>query len=146
MEQSELLKNNDNPIITDFNQGINSNINITNSKLQENGNNDLYTLYDGLCDICKNNIEFYKNDETSKGQRLYGAFVGIIDHIESLKPLVSSIREIAHECDLDEETPGNGYRSFLYVTDCAIKHGIKLCRYVMENRNSLLFRKGIYVK
>lgn len=120
--------------------------NSSENKLNENNSSVSLALYDVIKDLCQNNIAFYENDETSKGQRLHGAFVGIIDHVNCLIPLVTKVQVFACECDLDENTPGNGYRSFLYVTDCAVKHGIKMCRYVMENRNSLLFRKGIYMK
>lgn len=129
-------------------------INITksmsaSSNLQCNepqSNINLFALYDELKELCRNNVEFYCDDETSKGQRLYGAFVGLIDHIDTVKLLILDINEFVDEFDFEKKTPGNGYRSFIYVTDCAIKHGIKLSRYVVENRSSLLFRKGIYMK
>lgn len=105
-----------------------------------------FAMYDVLKELCQNNIEYFEKDDTSKGQRIHGALIGIIDHLQRARPLVQEIREFASSYDFDEQTPGNGYRSFVFVVDQSVKHSVKLCRYIMENRNSLLFRKSIYMK
>lgn len=106
---------------------------------------DLY-LFDSLIELCRNNIKYFASDETETGLRIHGAFVGLIDHIETARPLVKEVHEFVHEYDFDENTPGNGFRSFLYVVDSCVKTTLKLARYVMENRGTILFRKAIYVK
>ncbi|XP_053692316.1 hormone-sensitive lipase isoform X2 [Sabethes cyaneus] len=109
------------------------------------GTDQLY-LFDTLIELCKNNIKYFEEDETESGLRIHGAFVGLIDHIETAKPLVTEVQGFVHEYDYDESSPGNGFRSFLYVMDSCVKTTLKLARYVMENRGSLLFRKSVYVK
>lgn len=111
----------------------------------KNTANGLY-FFDTLIELCKNNIKYFEDDETESGLRIHGAFVGLIDHIETAKPLVREVQDFVHEYDFDEDTPGNGFRSFLYVVDCCVKTTLKLARYVMENRGTMLFRKAVYVK
>uniref|UniRef100_A0A2M4BDB0 Putative hormone-sensitive lipase hsl n=1 Tax=Anopheles marajoara TaxID=58244 RepID=A0A2M4BDB0_9DIPT len=103
-------------------------------------------LFDSLIELCRNNITFFEKDESETGLRLHGAFVGLIDHIEMAKPLVRLVHGFMHEYDFDPSVPGNGFRSFLYVVECCVKTALKLARYVMENRSTILFRKAVYVK
>uniref|UniRef100_A0A182RS77 Hormone-sensitive lipase n=1 Tax=Anopheles funestus TaxID=62324 RepID=A0A182RS77_ANOFN len=103
-------------------------------------------LFDTLIDLCRNNINYFESDETETGLRLHGAFVGLIDHIEMAKPLVRTVQSFMHEYDFDPSVPGNGFRSFLAVVECCVKTALKLARYVMENRSTILFRKALYVK
>uniref|UniRef100_A0A182P067 Hormone-sensitive lipase n=1 Tax=Anopheles epiroticus TaxID=199890 RepID=A0A182P067_9DIPT len=103
-------------------------------------------LFDTLIDLCRNNIAYFESDETETGLRLHGAFVGLIDHIEMAKPLVRTVQSFMGEYDFDPSVPGNGFRSFLYVVECCVKTALKLARYVMENRSTILFRKAMYVK
>lgn len=124
----------------DSDSGGNSFVEVPNTNTD-----DLYFL-NTLIELCKNNIKYFEDDETESGLRMHGAFVGLIDHIETVKPLVKEVHGFVHEYDFDENTPGNGFRSFLYVVECCIKTTLKLSRYVMENRGSILFRKNVYVK
>uniref|UniRef100_A0A8D8DN94 Hormone-sensitive lipase n=2 Tax=Culex pipiens TaxID=7175 RepID=A0A8D8DN94_CULPI len=109
-------------------------------------NTDELYLFDTLIDLCKNNIKYFEDDESENGLRIHGAFVGLIDHVVTAKPLVKEVHDFAHEYDFDENTPGNGFRSFLYVVECCVKTTLKLARYVMENRGTMMFRKAMYVK
>lgn len=103
-------------------------------------------LYDVLYELCQNNIEFFSKDVSMNGSKIHAAFLTLSLHIEFAKKKVAEIRSFCHEYDFDEHTKGNGYRSFIVVVDCSIKHSIKLCRNVLENRSSLLFRKSVYFK
>ncbi|XP_055700252.1 hormone-sensitive lipase isoform X2 [Phlebotomus papatasi] len=103
-------------------------------------------MFDALKDLCVNNVNFFRRDDSATGVRLHGAFLALVDHIEKARPLVDQISDFAHEYDFDSETPGNGYRSFIKVIDCCIMHSIKLCRAVLESRSSILFRKTLYTK
>lgn len=48
--------------------------------------------------------------------------------------------------DFDDQTPGNGYRSFVIIAQISIKHALQLCNYVAVNKDFIIFRKGLYVK
>lgn len=125
----------------------NSNLNLEKS---ENENSESSrtenAILDALKSICTNNLIYFQSDESESGLRIHGAFVGLIDHIDFAKPLIAEIEQFAGEYDFDEATPGNGYRSFLYVFNSALNHTLKVSKYVTENRGSLLFRKNIYMK
>lgn len=104
------------------------------------------SMYQMLKDLSLNNAEHFRGDDTENGQRLHAGFLAIIDHVNTVTPLVEEIRSVAPCYDLDEKSPGNGYRSFVAVVDRCVQHGIKLCRQVIDGRDSFLFRKGTYMR
>lgn len=103
-------------------------------------------VFEKLRDLCRNNLAFFAKDESSNGVRIHGSFQSLYDHIDMALQKVEEINGFAHEYDFDEQTPGNGYRSFVVAVRCCVRHSIKICRHGVENRNSLLFRKALYVK
>ncbi|CAG4953093.1 unnamed protein product [Colias eurytheme] len=105
-----------------------------------------YAMYEALKDSCQNNAQYFQPDESENGQRLYQGFMTLIDHIETVWPLVDRVRKVAPTYDFDAKSPGNGYRSFVSVVDSCILHGLKLSRQVCTGRDALLFRKGYFVK
>ena len=100
-------------------------------------------LYEAVTDSCDNNIRYYSSDETNLGLKISGAFVGINYHLKILEPLSLEVEQFAKSYDF-EDTPGNGFSSFLHVTELALRHTLKTTNYVTVNRDSLLFRKQIY--
>lgn len=73
-------------------------------------------------------------------------YIGIVDQVNSILPLVADIEKIMQLYDFDENIPGNGYRSFVVIAQASFKHAIQLCKYVALNKDSLIFRKGVYTK
>lgn len=96
---------------------------------------------DTLKDLCVNNAAFFENDKSECGQRLKSSFQNINEVIENLWPVVLELREIAPNFDFDEQTPGNGCRSFLIALDYAISQGIQINKKVCYKRHGVLFRK-----
>lgn len=105
-----------------------------------------FAMYDALVDICQNNIKYFECDDTETGQRFLCAFRGIIDHITIARQFVSKFITFVHEYDFDENTPANGYRSFVKAVQSCINHCAKVCKYIAQNRSYLLFRKNMYMK
>lgn len=105
-----------------------------------------FIIWEALKSIIFNNIDYYKADESTNGLKLHGALIGIIDQLEEGRPLIQEIELFCKAYDYDELTPGNGYRSFIKVFDCAINHTLRIVKYVTESRSSLLFRKSTYTK
>lgn len=105
-----------------------------------------FALYEAFHDLCVNNAEYFRKDDSENGQRFHCAYMGLIEHIEIAKRYVTEIKSFAHEYDFNEHTLGNGYRSFLLVVRACINHGLKLSSHVIQNRGSLLFRKSLYMK
>lgn len=112
----------------------------------EDGAPPTYAMYEALKDSCHNNATFFQPDDSENGQRLYQGFMTLIDHIDTVWPLVDHVRKVAPLYDFDASSPGNGYRSFVSVVDSCVLHGLKLSRQVCTGRDALLFRKGYFVK
>lgn len=106
----------------------------------------VYAMYQVLKDLCMNNAQFFQQDETENGQRLHAGFLAIIDQVDMIIPMVDEVRNIAPQFDFDEDTPGNGYRSFVSAVDMCVQHGVKLSRLVCDSRDSFLFRKSFYMR
>lgn len=105
-----------------------------------------YALYEVLKDLCLNNAQYFQSHDDETGLRLHGAFLALVDHVESVKPVVDFVRKAAPSYDYDENTPGNGYASFVSVVDACIRHGVKLCKQVCINRDSFFFRASYYMR
>lgn len=107
---------------------------------------DKFCVVDELIRMSVSNVEFYKLDQSSIGVKLHMIFSNIIELIEKSLPVINVIERLAGVYDFDENTRGNGYRSFVYIFDCAAIHTEKICRYIADNRGNLLFRKSLYMK
>ncbi|XP_075976772.1 hormone-sensitive lipase isoform X2 [Anticarsia gemmatalis] len=112
----------------------------------QDGSPPTYAMYEALKDSCQNNATYFQPDDSENGQRLYQGFMTLIDHVDTVWPLVDHVRKVAPQYDFDAVSPGNGYRSFVSVVDSCVLHGLKLSRQVNTSRDALLFRKGHFVK
>ena len=106
----------------------------------------VYAMYKVLKDLCLNNAQFFQQDESENGQRLHAGFLALIDQVDMITPMVDEVRKVAFKFDLDENTTGNGYRSFVAVVDICVQHGVRLSRLVCDSRESFLFRKSFYMR
>ncbi|XP_063230131.1 hormone-sensitive lipase isoform X2 [Bacillus rossius redtenbacheri] len=105
-----------------------------------------FAMYQLLKELCLNNAEFFRRDDSEGGQRLHAGFLAVGDHVGLVAPLVHRLRRVAPSFDFNSSTPGNGYRSFNSVVDMCVVHGVKLCRQICDGRDSFLFRKSHYAK
>lgn len=105
-----------------------------------------FLIWEALKSIICNNIDYYGTDKSTAGLKLHSAFSSIIDQLEEARPLIQEIELFCKAYDYDEITPGNGYRSFIKVFNCAINHTSRIVKYITENRSGLLFRKSAYTK
>lgn len=115
-------------------------------KCDEAKSAEKFIVWEALKSIIVNNIDYFHDDESTNGLKLHGAFQAIIDHLDNVRPLIQEVELFCKQYDFDEATPGNGYRSFIKITDSAINHTLKVVKYITENRSSLLFRKNNYTK
>lgn len=99
-----------------------------------------------LKNLCAKNAEYFAKDSSENGQRLYISFLAIKEGVEQIWPTVSKVRDVSPKYDFDENTPGNGFRSFVSVFDSAIKYAIELNKKIISKRDSLLFQKAFVTK
>ncbi|KAM8713679.1 hypothetical protein ACLKA7_013925 [Drosophila subpalustris] len=107
---------------------------------------ELQPAYYKLYGDCREHAAYFAKDPTEYGQRLHAAHIAWQDFIVLANRLVLQIDAFAHEYDFDESTPGNGYRSFIYVTNACISHGRSICQQLLTTRDTLFFRKKFYMK
>lgn len=53
-----------------------------------------YAMYEALKDSCQNNATYFQPDDSENGQRLYQGFMTLIDHIDTVWPLVDHVRKV----------------------------------------------------
>lgn len=103
-------------------------------------------IIDELIRECVSNAAFYETDKSFVGSKMHAAFQKAVKFLEKLVSLAKTVEEFAAIYDFDEKTPGNGYRSFVYIFNSAIEHTSKISKYITINRGYLLFRKSNYLK
>lgn len=96
--------------------------------------------------LCEENAESFAKDSSENGQRLYVSLLSIRDTIEQIWPTVTHVREIAFKYDFDENTPGNGFRSFVGIFDSAVNYAIELNNKVVSKKDGLIFMKNFVAK
>lgn len=102
--------------------------------------------YGVLEDLCENNADYFKNDTSNVGKNIRSTVLSIATNVDTVKPLVEHFRSIYAAYDFDENTPGNGYRSYVTMVDNFVVYGIKINRQVCQSRNSYFFRRGTALK
>ncbi|XP_005185270.2 hormone-sensitive lipase [Musca domestica] len=107
---------------------------------------EMRAKYRDLLMACYEQAVFFKDDLTEKGQRLHAANMAWQDFIIMADNLVRQVQSFASTYDFDENTPGNGYRSFISVVDSCIEYGLGICKNLSVARSTMFFRKKTYVK
>lgn len=105
-----------------------------------------FAIVNDLIEMSVSNEAFYEADQSSVGVKLRAIFKNLIECLGKSVPVIKRIESFAGEYDFDEKTPGNGYRSFVFIFEAAVKHTQKTCKYITDNRASLLFRKSSYMR
>lgn len=96
--------------------------------------------------LCTENAECFAKDSSENGQRLYISLLSIRDTVQQIWPSVTRIRQVAPKYDFDEQTAGNGFRSFVGVFDSAINYAIELNQKVAAKKDGLIFIKNFVAK
>lgn len=104
------------------------------------------TILPTVLHMMEDNTAHFKNDDSEYGQRLHSGFVVLRENLEKVARLAEALRQEAPLYDLSPATPGNGFRSFGNIVNQAVAAVFGLCRQVCTGRDSLLFRKGHYVR
>ncbi|KAL7292247.1 hypothetical protein TKK_0014193 [Trichogramma kaykai] len=99
-----------------------------------------------LREICNTCLDYFFTYQDENSLRIKGALQVIIDTLNAIRPLYNEITSIAPLFDYDENTPGNGYRSFLFLIDKCIFHTTAICQETYNQKDSMLFRKSNYMK
>ncbi|GAB1866183.1 Hormone-sensitive lipase [Camponotus japonicus] len=96
--------------------------------------------------LCRTSVEHFASDQNESSVRIKAALLLILDQLDELQPLYNEIVKFAPHFDFDEETPGNGYRSFLSMVDKCIVHSEQVCRQMYDQKDSMFSRKNHHMK
>uniref|UniRef100_A0A0P4W0N5 Hormone-sensitive lipase n=2 Tax=Scylla olivacea TaxID=85551 RepID=A0A0P4W0N5_SCYOL len=119
----------------------------SSSNAPEVGSSDpSQTILPTVLHMIEDNTLHFKNDDSEHGQRLHSGFLVLKENMDKVTTLSEALRKEAHLYDFDENTPGNGFRSFNNIVHQAVVSVFSLCKHVCTGRDSLLFRKGHYVR
>lgn len=101
-------------------------------------------MFDELIHISLDNQKFFQSSKNSV------KFVKVLqtttETLAKLEPLVDEIQSFAGSYDFDKQTPGNGYRSFLFLVDTAVKKTLNVSKRIEQKRESFFFYKSFYEK
>lgn len=103
-------------------------------------------LFNTLHGLIVNNLDYFSRGSMSNATcaRYVTIFTVIREHLEFLETEIEKLRDIAHLYDLDESTPGNGFRSYISLTEIFLTKSITLCRSIVTKRESMFFRSEKY--
>ncbi|CAL1676332.1 unnamed protein product [Lasius platythorax] len=102
--------------------------------------------WSALRKLCLASVEYFTSQQDENSVRIKAALLVILEQLDELQPLYSEIAKFASHFDFDEETPGNGYRSFLSMVDKCIVHTEQVCRQMYHQKDSMFSRKSHHMK
>lgn len=70
----------------------------------------------------------------------------IANTLNELEKTVEEISEFSSSYDLDVNSPGNGYKSFVVIVEKAAEKITKIVKNVKENHRKIFFRRKFYEK
>lgn len=98
-----------------------------------------------LKELILDNLEFYQKNQ-SKGFEIQQSLGALYTKATKLHELNIQIEGFAGAYDLDQQSPGNGFRNFVHINDTALKRIYKIVAEIKEKREKFFFRKGFYAK
>lgn len=96
-----------------------------------------------LKEICGDNIEYF---DVNSYENLVTLHREIFEVLFKLESHVKKIEKFAPEYDFDENTPENGYRSFVRVFYKAVQFCVIKVKTLQANRGGWFFRRKIAEK
>jgi hypothetical protein len=92
------------------------------------------------------NYNYFSNHKNPESSQLSSALQKLNVNLEKLSELKAILESHARECDYDENTPGNGFWSYIHNFGCVVKNVRKICHELTKNREKMLFNKKSYSK
>jgi Hormone-sensitive lipase (HSL) N-terminus len=105
-----------------------------------------------MLELLNKTINFYylyliKVEGESEKSENCETFKSLVDNVAETRLIVQEIQGFAGNYDLDATTtPGNGYRSFVYIVEKAAENTLKVVESLIKNRGRIFFRKTFYKK
>ncbi|NXS59529.1 LIPS lipase, partial [Brachypteracias leptosomus] len=81
-------------------------------------------LFQALATLADDNASFFQRRGTASGRRFAAAFAGLREQGRRLEPALRHLCRLCPRFDLDEATPGNGYRSLVQAARRCLAHAV----------------------
>jgi len=92
------------------------------------------------------NYNYFCSHKNPESSQLSSALQKMTVNLEKLSDLKTILESRAREYDYDENTPGNGFWSYIHNFGCVVKNVRKTCKQLTKNREKMLFSKKSYSK
>ncbi|GAB1604851.1 hormone-sensitive lipase-like isoform X1 [Argonauta hians] len=107
----------------------------------------LHSIFKELKSCSLSNLEYFRNGKQSYHARMQVAFSLLCEHLKKgIEPQLEILLPHLSNYDVCPEIPANGYRSLLMIIQKCCLHLLQLSRYIMVNRNCVLFRIVHYTR
>lgn len=103
-------------------------------------------LYEMLTTMVRANVEYFREVQTETGSKILAHLNSMHELLPTVEASANRIISSAHLFDFDSETPANGFRSIVSVTDRFVPLAAKLCRALQMKRGSPFFRGESFAK
>lgn len=101
-------------------------------------------MCDDLMNIVLDNKDFFSKHK--RGDKFCHLLKVLIDSVYKIGFVVTEIQGFAGDYDFEEQSPGNGYRSYDFLVHKALSATAEVLRKLKENRENVFFRKSFYKK
>lgn len=99
-----------------------------------------------IISTAQRNLDHFKLIKTQSSEEFVKIFGSIIDEVKVIDQIEEEIKAFAPKYDFDENSPGNGYRTFIYVYEKALIRTLNLCLEVRDTKSNRFFAKTYFEK
>jgi hypothetical protein len=92
------------------------------------------------------NYDYFNLQKSAESSQLSNNLFKLNSNLEKLSKIQKNLEKAARESDFDENSPGNGYWSYIHNFNCAISVVQKTCEQLTKNREKILFNRKFYIK
>ncbi|XP_067674831.1 hormone-sensitive lipase-like [Haliotis asinina] len=107
----------------------------------------LSSLIKELKSLALSNIEYFQNGNQSHHAKYHTSFCLLYEYLDmGIEPNIAGLLPRLSDFDVSPDLKGNGYRSLIRIVYKCCLHLAQLLRYIVVNRDSILFRRAHYCK
>ncbi|KAL3095378.1 hypothetical protein niasHS_007477 [Heterodera schachtii] len=105
-------------------------------------------VFDLLKQLATDNFTYFRQNCSSSvyGKRMSECCDELSASADLMRDIIRKLQFASQKCDYDENTPGNGFRSLVCITDIVLLHLVSVLRICSESRGILMFRLAYYCK
>ncbi|KAL3112735.1 hypothetical protein niasHT_019709 [Heterodera trifolii] len=105
-------------------------------------------VFDLLKQLATDNFTYFRQNCSSSvyGKRMSECCDELSASTDLMRDIIRKLQFASQKCDYDENTPGNGFRSLVCITDIVLLHLVSVLRICSESRGILMFRLAYYCK